>query len=93
MQTCILYYCYCIYISVNESTAPMVQTNPGKERTESSAHSKSTTEQGREGWEINSRLPEFLLPLHYDLYLHPDLEDGTFKGNRQNLNLDNIQFT
>ena len=65
---------------MNESTAPMVQANPGKES--STTEVGQSAEQGREEWEINSRLPEFLLPLHYDLYLHPDLEDGTFKGKR-----------
>ena len=35
------------------------------------------------GWEENARLPEHLLPLHYELYLHPDLEEGTFKGLTQ----------
>lgn len=34
----------------------------------------------REDWEENARLPEHLIPLHYQLYLHPDLQEGTFKG-------------
>merc|ERR550532_1285823 len=34
----------------------------------------------RGDWEENARLPEHLLPLHYELYLHPDLQEGTFKG-------------
>ena len=43
------------------------------------ASSALATEEGGE-WEENSRLPSHLLPLHYDLYLHPDLQEGTFKG-------------
>ena len=31
-------------------------------------------------WEKNVRLPRTILPLHYDLYLHPDLETGLFSG-------------
>ena len=31
-------------------------------------------------WEKNVRLPRTVLPLHYDLYLHPDLETGLFSG-------------
>ena len=43
------------------------------------ASSVLATEEGGE-WEENSRLPSHLLPLHYDLYLHPDLQEGTFQG-------------
>ena len=31
-------------------------------------------------WETNPRLSREVLPLHYDLYLHPDLDSGTFMG-------------
>ena len=31
-------------------------------------------------WEKNPRLSPEVLPLHYDLYLHPDLDSGTFMG-------------
>ena len=31
-------------------------------------------------WEKNVRLPRTILPLHYDLYLQPDLETGLFSG-------------
>ena len=34
-----------------------------------------------EPWEKNFRIPEATLPIHYDLYLHPDLERGTFSGH------------
>ena len=33
-----------------------------------------------EPWEKDVRLPSHLLPLHYDLYLHPDLATGLFMG-------------
>merc|ERR1712106_771829 len=33
------------------------------------------------GWERNVRLPKHLLPLQYDLYLHPDLDTGLFTGD------------
>jgi glutamyl aminopeptidase len=33
-----------------------------------------------ERWEKEVRLPRHLLPLHYDLRLHPDLDTGLFSG-------------
>ena len=47
------------------------------------------TEGGGE-WEVNSRLPQHLIPLHYDLYLHPDLQEGTFKGQLFYLDVVNL---
>lgn len=35
---------------------------------------------GEKRWERDVRLPSHLLPLHYDLYLHPDLASGLFSG-------------
>ena len=34
-------------------------------------------------WEKEVRLPRSLVPLHYDLHLHPDLETGLFKGEQR----------
>ena len=31
-------------------------------------------------WETNLRLPRSVIPVHYDLYLFPDLESGMFSG-------------
>lgn len=40
----------------------------------------STTPQLTEPWELDYRLPNDTLPLHYEIYLHPDLVSGTFTG-------------
>ncbi len=34
-----------------------------------------------EPWEKDPRLPKHLIPLHYELYLHPNLNTGLFNGN------------
>ena len=34
-----------------------------------------------EPWEKDPRLPKHLIPLHYDLYLHPNLNTGLFNGD------------
>ena len=38
----------------------------------------------KEPWEKDPRLPKHLIPLHYDLYLHPNLNTGLFTGNKIN---------
>ena len=35
-----------------------------------------------EPWQKDPRLPKHLIPLHYDLYLHPNLNTGLFNGNK-----------
>ena len=37
-------------------------------------------------WETNLRLPRSVIPVHYDLYLFPDLDNGMFSGKRDCLN-------
>lgn len=32
-------------------------------------------------WEREIRMPKSVIPLHYDLYLFPDLNEGLFSGN------------
>ena len=38
-------------------------------------------------WETNLRLPRSVIPVHYDLYLFPDLEGGMFSGKIFHLRL------
>ena len=33
------------------------------------------------GWETEYRLPQSVLPSHYELYLHPNLDEDTFSGH------------
>ena len=63
--------------SQNEGeTSELVQTT-----TATTTVSKDNKEDGQP-WEVDPRLPKHLIPLHYDLWLHPDLETGLFKGEQ-----------
>lgn len=42
--------------------------------------SSPTTKEPTEPWEKSYRLPTDTLPIHYEIYLHPDLSKGTFTG-------------
>lgn len=64
--------------SLKTETTAIVETTP---ITESTAMARSTTPQLTQPWELNYRLPSDTLPLHYEIYLHPDLTSGTFTGN------------
>ena len=37
-------------------------------------------------WETNLRLPRSVIPVHYDLYLFPDLNNGMFSGKCDSYN-------
>lgn len=41
----------------------------------------STTPELTEPWEINYRLPNDTLPLHYGIFLYPNLVEATFNGS------------
>ena len=44
------------------------------------AASTTTEKLPGEKWEKDPRLPKHLLPLHYNLWLHPNLNTGLFSG-------------
>ena len=60
----------------NGETSELVQTT-----TAPTTSSKADKKDGQP-WEVDPRLPKHLIPLHYDLWLHPDLESGLFKGKK-----------
>jgi hypothetical protein len=35
----------------------------------------------RQGWESNFRIPSAVEPVHYNVYLNPDMGNGTFTGS------------
>ena len=41
---------------------------------------RDPTQVATEPWEVEYRIPRTSLPVHYDLYLHPDLASGLFTG-------------
>lgn len=48
---------------------------------ESTTTAQTTTPELTEPWEINYRLPNDTFPLHYDIYLYPNLAEATFDGS------------
>lgn len=47
---------------------------------ESTTVAYPTSPELTEPWEINYRLPNDTIPLHYDIFLHPNLAEATFSG-------------
>ncbi|KAI9551578.1 hypothetical protein GHT06_021911 [Daphnia sinensis] len=64
--------------SLKTETTPIIETTPSI--AESTTMAGSTAPQLTEPWELDYRLPNDTLPLHYEIYLHPDLVSGTFTG-------------
>ena len=72
-------------LSVSLSDANKQLSNSDQQDTtlsgiETTTMAVSSTKKLTEPWEIDYRLPEDTLPLHYEIYLHPDLGSGTFTG-------------
>ena len=65
-------------------------TNEGDSGGDTSDHESTTVLQLP--WEKNVRLPKTVQPIHYDLYLYPQLEEGLFSG-KVDIEVENSEAT
>ena len=68
----------------NESNEQLIQSPPSNPVVGNGIVVVEEKSELKEPWEKDPRLPRHLIPLHYDLYLHPNLNTGLFTGNRLN---------
>ena len=65
----------------NESNEQLIQSPPSNPVVGNGIVVVEEKSELKEPWEKDPRLPRHLIPLHYDLYLHPNLNTGLFTGN------------
>ena len=67
---------------LRQTSSPQPEPEPEVEEEEEDVEEEREVvmEEGTEPWEKDVRLPGHLLPLHYALHLHPDLDTGLFTG-------------
>lgn len=66
--------------SGNESNEQLIQSPPSNPVVGNGIVVVEEKSELKEPWEKDPRLPRHLIPLHYDLYLHPNLNTGLFTG-------------
>ena len=66
----------------SESTEQLIQSAPSSPVVGNGIVVEEEKTEESEPWEKDPRLPKHLIPLHYDLYLHPNLNTGLFNGNK-----------
>lgn len=90
MLTCLVLavFCICLVVAIILlrshftacETAAGVITRAVDVSSQSATDMESGSEQRSKPWELDYRLPSDTDPIHYDIFLHPDLSNSTFSG-------------